>query len=477
MAGFLDRVDYLAGRLGSANAVRHESYRVTFADLRVQVMDRAARLQAAGLCPGRVVAVTIADECEHLIVTLSLLALGTWQINAASHESAATRIDLVRRVGADLQLCDTPSADIPGLNVVRWMPGGPPGDVPSAVPATGGGAFFSTSGTTGRQSIVQMSEAQLVRQAERRLSGTEDRFFKAATMEFGHVKCNRLFAFWNGSENLFRPRDAASLSAWLAKSDATIADVSRVNLTGLLAETASPLPEGMALRAEGSAIPSDLRRAVISSVTQNFFVRYASTETGLIALAKPEQHDLDGSLGHPHSDVGIVILSETGEPLPPGQTGEIGLRTPGMAEAYYDDPGKTAARFRGGWFLPGDMGWIGTDGRLILVGRKDDVINLSGVKIFPIEVERVLSAHPDVRGVAVFPLLSRIHGQIPVAAVELGPDAIDRQADVIAALQRDARVALGLRAPRKVVACDALPRNAMGKVVIRDLLPLFERER
>ena len=64
-----------------------------------------------------------------------------------------------------------------------------------------------------------------------------------------------------------------------------------------------------------------------------------------------------------------------------------------------------------------------------------------------------------------------------MAAVELGPDSMDRRDAIIAELTQRARKELGLRAPRKVIACDALPRNAMGKVVTRDILPLFEKTR
>lgn len=477
MSGFLERLGTLAATQGHDTALRMDGARLTFADLPAQVIDRAARLGAAGLRAGSVVAVTIADDYEHMIVALALLSIGAWQINAASHDSAATRSDLAQRVGADVQLCDTPAADIPGLAVVRWMRGGPAGTAPAACPAGGGGAFFSTSGTTGRQSIVRLTEAQLIRQSERRHTRPGDRYFKAATMEYGHVKRNRLFALWCGSENVLRARDAGSLSAWLAQSGVTIADISRVNLTGLLAENATQLPATLALRAEGSAVPPDLRRAVLSRVTPNFYIRYAATETGLIAIAQPDQHGVEGALGQPRDDIEIGIVSDRGEPLPPGETGEIRLRSPGMASGYFDEPEKTALRFRDGWFLPGDMGRIDRDGQLVLVGRKDDMINLSGIKIFPIEVERVLAAHPDVRGVAVFPIDSKIHGQIPVAAIELGPDAIDRRDAILADLMRTARAELGLRAPRKLIACDTFPRNAMGKVVTRDLRSLFEKSR
>ena len=474
---FLDRLVSLSSRQGLDVAVSAADRRVLYRDLPALVMDAAARLHAGGVGPGRVVAITVADETEHLILALALLALGAWQVNTASHESDATRADLALRTGADLHLTDCPHITIANLPQILWTPGIAPSGARAVQPQGGGGAFFSTSGTTGRQSIVKMDEAMLVRQAKRNYLQPSDRFFKAASMEFGHSKRNRLFAVWTGSQNMFRPpRDPATLSAWLAASGTNVADVSRVNLTGMLSDGASTLPADLALRAEGSAIPLELRKAITAQVTPNLHIRYASTETGLISIAGPQDHDINGALGHPQHDVEIMIASAEGAPLPPDEIGEICLRTPGMVLGYFDDPAKTAQRFRDGWFLPGDMGKLMPDGQLVMVGRKDDVINLSGIKIFPVEVERALASHPDVTAVAVFPIPSSVHGQIPVAVVELRPEAMDRQADILLSLMQSARAELGIRAPRKVLACETLPRNAMGKIVTRELLPLFERQ-
>lgn len=474
---FLDRLVSLSSRQGLDVAVSAADRRVLYRDLPALVMDAAVRLHAAGIGPGRVVAITVADETEHLILALALLALGAWQVNTASHESDATRVDLALRTGADLHLTDCPHITIADLPQVLWTPGMAPSGARAVLPQGGGGAFFSTSGTTGRQSIVKMDEAMLVQQAQRNHTQRADRFFKAASMEFGHSKRNRLFALWCGSLNMFRPaRDPATLSAWLAASGANMAEVSRVNLTGMLSDGASALPADIALRAEGSAIPSNLRKAIMAKVTPNFHVRYASTETGLIAVAGPQDHCIDGGLGHPMDDIEIRIASADGAPLPPEEVGEIWLRRPGMVMGYFDDPAKTAQRFRDGWFLPGDMGKRMPDGRLVMVGRKDDVINLSGIKIFPVEVERALASHPDVTAVAVFPIPSTVHGQLPVAVVELRPDALDRRDAILLSLTQSARAELGIRAPRKVLACETMPRNAMGKIVTRELLPLFERQ-
>ena len=86
---------------------------------------------------------------------------------------------------------------------------------------------------------------------------------------------------------------------------------------------------------------------------------------------------------------------------------------------------------------------------------------MNGMNIHPFEVKRALEAHPQVAAAAAFPLASDVHGEIPVAAVELGPGATATAAALVAW----ARERLGARAPRRVFVVDAFPRNAAGKVL------------
>jgi acyl-coenzyme A synthetase/AMP-(fatty) acid ligase len=115
------------------------------------------------------------------------------------------------------------------------------------------------------------------------------------------------------------------------------------------------------------------------------------------------------------------------------------------------------------------MGSLDADGRLTVHGRADDMINLNGVNIFPAEIEQVLEAHPAVEAAAALPLASGVHGQIPVAAVELRPGGVASERELVAY----AREHLALRAPRRIVILDRLPRNDQGKILRRQIAEQF----
>ena len=129
-------------------------------------------------------------------------------------------------------------------------------------------------------------------------------------------------------------------------------------------------------------------------------------------------------------------------------------------------------RFRDGWFYPGDVGTLRRDGQLIVQGRRDDMIVLNGLNIFPAEIERVLEGHPAVVEAAALPLPSMVHGQIPVAAVVL------RAGEGVtgAELRRYCHQHLGLRTPRRVLVLAQLPKNSQGKTVRRDLVAAFQTD-
>ena len=438
----------------------------------------AEALAAHGIGPGVVVGVTLRDDRDHLPATLALLATGAAQVTLASFSPAAARVELADRVGVEVLLADSAADALPGRRLLPWpallaslpsgaAPAGPPQPDPDA-PVM----FFSGSGTTGRPKIVTASFRQLVLRAGICQTGCEDgRLYNFGSMEHDTPKRMRVYGVLRGGTSVVSALRGAALALQLHRAGATWVDGSLAHCTDLLALAArgTRLPPGIAMRVSGLRVPAALRRAMLEQVTPRFWVSYGTTEAGRVSAAVAEHHDSADPFGPVLPGVEIGILRPDGTEAAIGEPGDIRIRGPGMATAYYDDAAETARRFRDGWFHPGDIASLRADGQLVIHGRADDMMILNGINIFPAEIEATLEGHPAVANAAALPIRSATHGDIPVAAVELHPGAAATGDELLAY----ARARLGLRAPRRVLVLDALPRSAIGKVLKRQIAPCF----
>jgi len=172
-----------------------------------------------------------------------------------------------------------------------------------------------------------------------------------------------------------------------------------------------------------------------------------------------------------YTEIRIVDTEDPERELLPGETGEIAIRGPAVAQGYWNMPEATAAVFRPeGWFLTGDIGDIDEDGILSITDRKKDMIIMSGWKIYPTEVENVMIRHPGVGDVAVFGIPDERKGEIPVAAVVKKP-GVNTGGSELEAYCRE-RLA-GYKIPRKIIFVEALPRVHGWKLLRRELREKF----
>ncbi|EFW90957.1 AMP-dependent synthetase and ligase [Haladaptatus paucihalophilus DX253] len=195
---------------------------------------------------------------------------------------------------------------------------------------------------------------------------------------------------------------------------------------------------------------------------------YGQTETGnMIINNYPTMEVRPGSMGKPLPGIEAAVVDpESGEPLDPGETGEIAQRGdyPCFFAEYWNKPEKTADCFVNNWYLSGDLGHLDEDGYVWFEGRADDVIISSGYRIGPFEVESSLGEHPAVAEAAVVPKSHRERGNIvkayvvPSASAEPSPDlAEDIQTHVKEELSAH-------EYPREVEFVDELPKTVTGKI-------------
>ncbi len=450
-------------------AVVSEAGAVSYAEVVRRVEVASVALAAAGIVAGSRVGLLVADEVDHLVASLALMSLGAGHITLASHDSVPLRDSIARRIGATHIVVAGDHATPEGAVRIAWPL--PTADIGTPdLDGAPGTVFLKTSGTTGDMNIVAFSEQMLADQSSRHAEYASERLLRLAGIEHNNSKRHRLYCLWQGGANVFRPPGQIDIAALCRRHQVTCLDISRMHASDLAAHGDPEALRQIKLRTGGSAVPIDVRRAIESNVTPTLYVRYAATECGAIAMALPGSHDDDEAVGTPLPGVVLEIVDGEDRPLPAGEVGHIRLRASGMATGYLDAGPESEQRFRDGWFWPGDVGLLRADGTLVVKGRRDDMMILNGLNIFPVEIERVLERHPAVAVAAALPLASAVHGQIPVAAVELRPGAVATAAE----LQAYAREHLALRSPRRVLILAALPRNSQGKIVRREIAALFK---
>ncbi|WP_406466731.1 AMP-binding protein [Streptomyces sp. NBC_01594] len=172
------------------------------------------------------------------------------------------------------------------------------------------------------------------------------------------------------------------------------------------------------------------------------------------------------SVGVPGPDTIVRILDENGEEVPFGEQGEIAVRGPQVVSGYWRLPDASAAAFPDGELRTGDIGFMDRDGWLYVVDRKKDMINASGFKVWPREVEDVLYTHPAVREAAVVGVPDAYRGETVRAYVSLRPGAVVEPGELGAYCKE--RLA-AYKYPREVEILAELPKTASGKILRREL--------
>jgi long-chain acyl-CoA synthetase len=234
----------------------------------------------------------------------------------------------------------------------------------------------------------------------------------------------------------------------------------------------------------GAVCPEEFRALYRERFGRDVAIGYGMTEAPTaVTRAEGEPSPRPGLCGPALPQVELAIHDADDRPLPPGEEGEIcigparrgrwaGIYTPMLG--YWNQPEETAKALRGGLYHSGDIGVMDPDGTLYIRGRRNELILRGGANVYPAEVERVLQAHPQVAESAVFGIADARLGQRVVAAVVLEPGARASAEE----LQEHCRANLArYKVPERVAFVDAMPRNAMSKVVKRQLEPLFETGR
>jgi acyl-CoA synthetase (AMP-forming)/AMP-acid ligase II len=204
---------------------------------------------------------------------------------------------------------------------------------------------------------------------------------------------------------------------------------------------------------------------------------YGQTEsTSTLTFLGPDDHDLSvdtstrelrlRSVGRPMDDVEIGIMDERHNLLPPGQEGEICVRSDRVMQGYYEQEDATSTAIIEGWLHTGDMGRIDEGGYLFITGRIKDLIIRGGENISAGEIENALESHPAVDEAAVIGVPDNDWGEVVKAVLVLKPGMKVTPEEIIEHVK--SKLA-SFKAPQYVAIVDEMPRNAMGKIVKNEL--------
>ncbi len=260
---------------------------------------------------------------------------------------------------------------------------------------------------------------------------------------------------------------------------ATMELVDRYRATGLsvvpvMLDRIMELPDDVLSRFSGrtlrfvTAAGSRMRPDVVIKFMDRFgdviYNNYNATEVGVIALAGPEElRAAPDTAGRPMPGTQIRIVDEHHREVPQGEIGAIFACTTTQFEEYTSGQTKEVLD---GFMATGDIGYLDDAGRLFVVGRDDEMIVSGGENVYPIEVEKVLTGHPAVEDATVLGVDDEKFGQRLAAFVVLKPEE-SVAADMLKDYVREQLA--NYKVPRDIVFLDELPRNAVGKILRKEL--------
>jgi malonyl-CoA/methylmalonyl-CoA synthetase len=452
---------------------------VSAAELEQRTRTVAGRMAAGGLHPGDRMLLSADASVELVVAHIAALRLGLVVIPANTSYLERELAHLVRDAQPALAVVDaagrgrwieTASASA-GVDVVVTgtdvgLPDGPDPAWLDGVGAEDPAVLAYTSGTTGSPKGALLSHGNLLASVEALGLAwrwtRDDRLVLPLPLFHMHGLGVGLHGTLTaGAGVVLRPSfDPADTLDAVAAHDATLffgvpTMWSRLVATGRIGELAT-----LRLGVSGSApLDPELHAGIAQGAGQHLIERYGMTETVMLTSNPYDGDRRPGTVGLPLPGVDVRLAEDSDE---------IEVRGPNVFDGYWQQPAATAASFTDGWFATGDVGAFDADGYLRIVGRRKELIISGGFNVYPREVEDVLRRHPAVTDAAVVGLPHAEWGEQVVAAVEGTAEAAD-----LDALRDLTRAELApYKRPKRIVVVDALPRNALGKVIRAEVLPL-----
>ena len=468
-------IGWHAGQAPAATAVIENGVRISYAEMARDLVGCAAALRGCGLRPGLLAGVEIRpDRYLHLVLLLAceMCGVATTSFLAADLHGADPVLPdcdllLVARAGV------APGALVIPADFLLSVRAGavPSGVLDDGYPGERVLRIARTSGTTGRPKAIAAS-----RELMGRIIAQYMQRVPAAVRAGPRMLCLYNFGVRACYTRVMGVlRDGGTVLFAMEEQAAMILAAGMVNYVPLMVGDAERIMAHLTPPAAGHTRLIDLigaragpalARMIRSGVAGSVSLRYSSNETGIIADMDPD------NVGTVADGAAVRIVDGPGRDLPMGQTGMILVRTDTMVDSYVNDPEQTRAAFVDGWYRTNDMGYMPEPGRLVVVGRADDIVNIGGIKVAATALEDAIEVLPGVGAVAVLHVRPADRADILLVALEAAG------AQGLAAL----RERIGLIVQRHVrqfelMVLPNLPRTATGKIRRTEIRAAYLRTR
>jgi len=434
----------------------HDEKRVTYAWLDRAADGFAATLIDLGAAPGDVVCLLLPSSIKFAACYLGALRAGTvtsainLRLGPSEQASIIGRTEpRVTVVGDGASVPDGVDAgqELPVTELGTALAADPPARLPEISP-TDAACIVWTSGTTGApkgavydhatMAVISRNIGELTRPGDRRL----------LVLPFPHV--GYMTRMWDELANgttlvlVGEPWSAAETLRLVRDEGITMATGVPTQWSLVLAhpdvDRTTDFSNLRVAAIGGAAIAPELVRQMRKVLGCPVITRYTSTEAGVTTstLAGDDDETIANTVGRPAPEVELRITAQDGRAVPEREVGEVYCRSPAMFRGYWQDPETTSAVVDGdGWLHTGDLGFVGADGNLRIVGRLMEMYIRGGYNVYPAEVEGVLTEHPSVARAAVVGAPDPDLGEVGVAYVVAEPGAPAPDLDALRAWGRD----------------------------------------
>jgi oxalate---CoA ligase len=477
---------HIAPPANTAIVLPESGIRISYKELREQVMTMADALAAAGIGPGDRVATCMPNGLPAIVTFLASTIAGTAApLNPLYRHDEFTFY--LQDTSAKVLLCPPDgaedarraaserhvpvyAAEIDDRGFVR-LAGIPARERTARLPGPDDVALvLHTSGSTGRPKRVPIRHANVGASAQNiketyALSPTDVTMCVMPLFHVHGLVASVLSTLLSGGA-IVVPAKFSPLSFWRFVRDSGATWYSAVPTIHqlLLTRAGGNRPEGAGnlrfIRSCSAALPPEMMEKMEQTFGAPVLEAYGMTEAThqMCSNPQPPSPRKEGSVG-PGTGVHVGIMDDAGNHLPQGQRGEVVIKGPNVVKEYENNPEANHASFTGGWFRTGDQGYLDADNYLVLTGRIKELINRGGEKIAPREIDEVLLAHPSVAEAVAFGVPHPTWGEEVAAAVVLRTP--EKESVILAHCKEKLA---DFKCPKTVYIVEKIPRTATGKI-------------